>query len=199
MSKTNMGHIWSKKHLDQAICSLVSKALRDAHRNSSAARKQIARITHLQELTIKKWYEGKNPPDAAHLLILMVHYPDLLRGILHLIKRADLWELGVRAGIPEKIKNALAETHPQHKIWGDIRVTPPASENSVKLNHRQLWFLEELARKLRMQNKDIIAFWGITERTAKRDTQGLLRARLIRTMRKGSSSWYESTGEKYDR
>jgi len=83
-----------------------------------------------------------------------------------------------------------------------MHVTPPTDttpQSSVRLNDRQLWFLSELARRQQMQNNDIIAFWNVAERTAKRDTEGLIAAGLIHTVRKGSSSWYELTGANDDR
>lgn len=190
MSKAKMDHIWSKKYLDQAICSLVSKALRKAHRNSSAARKHIARTTQLNELTIRKWYEGKNPPDAAHLLILMRHYPDLLHAILQMIDDAKSETLNPQSAAGQKIKNTDAETGSKHKIWGDILVTPAGHKKSLRLNQRQLWFMEQVHAEHRCTSKHIEQHWRVNQRTAKRDISALVAAGAIRFVRSGQSGHY---------
>lgn len=42
-----------------------------------------------------------------------------------------------------------------------------------------------------MQNKDIVTFWRVADRTAKRDTQGLIAAGRIYSVRSGSTGWFE--------
>lgn len=190
MSKAKMDHIWSKKYLDRAICSLVSKALRKAHRNSSASRKHIARTTQLNELTIRKWYEGKNPPDAAHLLILMRHYPDLLHAILQMMEDIKSDAPNAQAGADKKTKTATRETGSKHKIWGDILVTPTAHKKSLKLNQRQLWFVEQIHSQHRCTSKHIEQHWRVARRTAKRDIAALVAADMIRFIRSGKSGYY---------
>lgn len=190
MSKAKNDHIWSKKYLDRAISRLVSKTLREAHRNSSAALKHIARTTQLNALTIRKWYEGKNPPDAAHLLILMAHYPDLLCGILQLIDRTKSVGSNSQITTPKKTENCHTETHAEHKIWGDIPVTPSATKNSVMLNQRQLWFIEQVRARHRCTSKDIERRWSVTNRTAKRDIAALVAVGAIRFVRSGQSGYY---------
>jgi hypothetical protein len=202
MSKTKFRHAWCKKSLNETISSNVSQALRNTHRDTNAAVKHIAMVTGAREDTIEKWYRGVNPPDSAHLLVLMRHYPAILQTVLEMIGREDLWGSGVRAGIPPKMNQALIASNGWYKIWGDMHVTPPddtTTQNSVRLNDRQLWFLDELVRRRRMQNKDIVSFWGIAKRTAKRDTEGLIHTGLIRTVRGGSNSWYELTGVNHGR
>ena len=202
MTKAKIDHKWSKKYLDEAICRGVAEGLRMTYKETSAALKHIARITQISEATARKWYQGANPPDAAHLLMLMAHYPAILRKILEIIERTDLWELAVKNKIPQRMKMELTELNEYYKIWGDKNVTAPANkiaQNSIRLNDRQLWFVDELQWRRRMQNKDIAAFWDVAERTAKRDTKALIGARLIHTVRKGSKSWYELTEEAYGR
>jgi hypothetical protein len=190
MSKAKMDHIWTKKYLDRVICSLVSKALRKAHRNSSAARKHIARTTQLNELTIRKWYEGKNPPSAAHLLILMRHYPDLLHAILQMMDDIKSDALNARAGADQKIKNTDSETGSKHKIWGDILVTPTGHKKSLRLNQRQLWFMEQVGAQHRCTSKHIEQHWRVARRTAKRDIAALVAVGAIRFVRSGQSGYY---------
>lgn len=190
MSKAKKDHIWSKKYLDQAISRLVSKTLREAHRDSSSARKHIAKTTQLNALTIRKWYEGKNPPDAAHLLILMAHYPDLLRGILQLLDRAELAASNPPISGPKKTENRHTKMHAKHKIWGDIHVTPLATKNSVLLNQRQLWFIEQANARHSCTSKDIEKHWRVTNRTAKRDIAALVAVGAIRFVRSGQSGYY---------
>lgn len=194
MSKPKMDHIWSKEYLDRAICSLVSKALRKAHRNSSAARKHIARTTQLNELTIRKWYEGKNPPSAAHLLILMRHYPDLLHAILQMMEDIKSGALNARAGADQKIKTATRETGSKHKIWGDILVTPTGHKKSLRLNQRQLWFMEQVHSQHRCTSKHIERHWRVNQRTAKRDIAALVAVGAIRFIRLSKSGYYVAEG-----
>jgi len=118
MSKTKFRHAWCKKSLNETICSNVSKALRDTHKGINAAVKHIAMVTGAREDTVEKWYRGVNPPDSAHLLVLIKHYPTVLQTVLEMIGREDLWGAGVRAGIPSKMNQALTASNGWYKYRG---------------------------------------------------------------------------------
>lgn len=187
-------HKKCRKELRDTLCRNISEALCNAHKDQYAAIQYISVLTGAKEGTVKKWYYGLNPPDATHLLLLMMHYPSILRVVLHAIGQQKLWDCVVREGIHKQMIEAITASDPTYHIWGDTDGTPSvnkSTQNAGRLNDRQLWFLDELYHKGRMNNKDIAEFWDISLRAAKRDTEGLTKAGLICTKRGGSMSWYE--------
>jgi hypothetical protein len=194
MAKSKNDHSWSKNVTDGRLCREVADALRVTYRNTPSAIKQIARLTGISAATARKWYQGTNPPDAAHLLLLMKYYPAVLQRVLMLIGRDDLWGAAIQHGIPLRMHQELSSSHPYYKIWGDTHVTPlyeKSLENRHQINDRQRWFLEMIRVQGRMQHKDIVLHWGVSLRTAKRDTQVLVAVGVIRSVQSHGTGWFE--------
>jgi hypothetical protein len=188
-----------KKILDNTIREAVANAMKQEHSDVSAAIKSIAAITGINAHAIAKWHTGQNTPSTAHFLTLAAFYPSVLQALLALIGRDDLWHIAVRENIHGGMQKRLSALHVQYQKRGDIFTANPAEKSAFSFNERQLWFLEMLRKTVTMQNKDIALRWNVTLRTAKRDTEALIAAGLIVSVRSGGTGWFEWTGKAYER
>jgi hypothetical protein len=175
------------KILDHAIRKAVITAIKQEHVNISAAIKSVAAVTGINANAIAKWHSGRNTPSTAHFLTLAMFYPSVLQTLLSLIGRGDLWDMATREHLPSRMRDSLAARHAKYQNRGDIL----RGSDKEFLNERQLWFVETLQRLAKMQNKHIAAHWKVNLRTAKRDTEKLIAAGIVCSVRKGGTGWYE--------
>ena len=199
MSQTIISKTLPKNILDSTIRKAVVSAMKEEHADISAAIKSMAAVTGINANTIAKWHTGQHTPSTAHFLTLVAYYPSALRILLTLIERHDLWQIAVQENIPIDMHKKLSALHSQYKKRGDILVVSGTQKSAFSLNKRQLWFLAALQRSEKMQNKHIVLHWNVTLRTAKRDTEALIAAGLVYSVRSGGTGWFEWTGEPYDR
>jgi len=73
-----------------------------------AAVKTVARLVGANERAVRNWFEGKNGPSGAHLIVLMRHSPAVLEAVLSLAGRADLVQARLVADAAERIRRILA-------------------------------------------------------------------------------------------
>ncbi len=198
MSKTKTGKTLPKKILDSTIKEAFAKAIKEEHLDVSSVRKTIAAVTGIDANSIAKWHIGKHTPSIAHFLIFASYYPSGLHALLTLVGREDVWQLAVQEGIPKTMKNTLAELNARYQKRGDILRDVTSQKHAFPLNKRQLWFLDMMKTHTKMQNRHIAAHWNVALRTAKRDTEKLLAAGYIHTMREGGRCWFELTGEYHE-
>ncbi len=191
MTKAKNSKTLPKKILDSTIREAVVRAIKNEHADISAAIKSISYVTQINADAIAKWHTRKHTPSTAHFLTLSMFYPSALEMLLTLIGREDLWDLAVRENIPKRMHESLSNAHLKYKKRGDIFTTKRAQKSAFSLNYRQLWFLDMIHKTSKMQNKHIVSHWNVTLRTAKRDTQGLINAGIIRSMRAGGTGWFE--------
>jgi len=183
MSRTPEGKELLASITDNMIAALVSGILRQAHPRSDTPIKRIALVTGANHNNIAKWYHGSNLPKLRNFLMLAKHYPNMLRLMLQLIGRGDVWELCVQHGIPQKMLSERPQTHPRQRVYSDRFVSINVVVDSLissKLNQRQLWFLGSLQQGYNVKVEDIVTVWKITCRTARRDITGLKDTWLIR-------------------
>ena len=110
--------------------------------------------------------------------MLAAYYPNVLQAILHTMELANLWEIAAQHHIPEQMQLRLQKK----RIWKDKNVTPThvtPSLKSLPLNERQLWFMQAVRSGKNLHTEDIVCFWDISLRTAKRDIHTLVKAGLI--------------------
>lgn len=186
------------KVLDSTIREAVAQAIKQEHIQVSAVAKTIASVTGIDGNAIAKWQKQKSTPSAAHLLTFAAFYPSGLQMILTLIGREDVWRLAVQENIPKKMRETLATRSGKYQKRGDILGDVTAQKYASPLNERQLWFLDMLKTHSKMQNKHIAAHWSVALRTAKRDTEKMLAAGYIHSVRDGGNGWFESKGEHYE-
>jgi len=183
MSRTQEGNELPVAITDKMVAALVAGILRQDQPKSDAPMKRIELATGVNRNSISKWYHGSNAPKSAHLLLLAKSYPNILRMILQLINRGDIWELCLRHSIPQKMLSARPKTRTRQSIYKDrfvsINVVVDAL-TSGQLNKRQLWFLGRLQQGDSVKAENIVSVWRSTPRTARRDIAGLIAVRLIR-------------------
>lgn len=179
------------KELDNTIRKAFAGAIKQEHIQVSAVTKTIAAVTDIDSNAIAKWQKQKSTPSAAHLLRFATFYPSGLQMILAIIERDDLWQMAVENNIPKIMHERLEKRTAKYQKCGDIFSDVTEQKYASPLNERQLWFLEMLKAGKKMQNKHIATEWNVALRTAKRDTERLLAAGYIRSVRDGSNGWFE--------
>jgi transcriptional regulator with XRE-family HTH domain len=152
-----------EKNLNEEIMKQISKILQFKYKNSPSALKQINLETSISARSIRNWRNGRNPPSAAHLLMLAYIYPAVLNMILHLSGHEYL---------------------SPHIYEKNVPVNVPDEFAIDCLNERQKWIVFHLALNRRVITADIARVWCVTDRTAKRDLADLKRRGYI--VRRGS-------------
>jgi len=87
----------------------VAAALRDEFGATPSALKTVARLTQSNERAVRNWFEGKNGPSGANLVILMRHSDRVLRTVLQLADRPDLVVAVGLTGLRQRLIDAVAE------------------------------------------------------------------------------------------
>lgn len=175
MSYPTNVHAWTSPLTEEEMAQQLALALRAEHVHTDAVVKRIARVTGLSSLTIRKWYEARNTPKVAHLMLLAQTYP--------VVRLLVLEWLGISSTDANKILSLITPpATPPNPIYTPdhvgINVQVPLKLEGI-LNHRQLWFLGQLQNSAIMKAADLRKIWNITPRTAERDLAGLLAAGAI--------------------
>ena len=186
------------KELDNTIREAIAEAIKQEHIQVSAVAKTVGSVTGISSNVIAKWQKRKSTPSTVHLLRFSAFYPSGLQMVLTLMEREDLWQLAVENNIPEMMREQLRNRTGKYQNSGDILPESEAQKGAFPLNERQLWFLEMLKTGKKMQNKNIAAHWNVALRTAKRDTEKLLAAGRIQSVRKGQMAWFEFVEGQYE-
>ncbi|MEM7620748.1 MAG: hypothetical protein AAF228_09870 [Pseudomonadota bacterium] len=181
---------------DQMIAKLVSKSLHDEYKNTSAAVKHIGKKTGINLKSINNWYQGYNAPNAGHLLMLAKSYPQVLKNVLEVIDRTDVWEFCLTENIPAKMYHKTGGYKQEASIYS-VKYDPTNLITSlkidIKLNNRQVWFIGELRIRKNLKANDIVKQWSVSNATAKRDIAGLVDANLIHFVGAKKNGHYEVT------
>lgn len=142
----------------------------------------IKRSLPLSENTISKWYRALNAPKTAHFLILATNYPEVLKGLLFMIGREDVWRYCLLKNVPRKMTAGKGENIEEKALYGDkfVHIDVVLKREVVaKVNQRQLWFLGELQSGRSIPSRQIAKIWQKSQRTARRDIQAMLNLGLI--------------------
>jgi len=178
MSLTQTGNKWTEKtegNSDKKLAQMLAKALRQDYGGKHSSIKIISNDTGISSETIRKWYEGRNPPRLRYFIKIAKYSPNVLRVFLEIIGKNDLWEL---------YQQHLSATEKQSSkaIYsaGFCTINKTAlPENIRNLNQRQLWCLLLLERGHKVKAEDIATAWKVSSRSAKVDIAGLVAAGLI--------------------
>ena len=177
MSFQNFSQVLLQQIDDQSVAAMVANALRHEHQNDTSVVKEIGRVTGANLHTINKWCQAINAPKSAHLLMLAGLYPQVLKGLLEMVGRADVWGACLAENIPSKMHTKTGVSSSENTIYRDRYVPINVMVNldiAIKLNHRQLWFVGELQRGKKLKADDIAAQWWVSHKTAKRDIASML-------------------------
>lgn len=167
---------------DPDLAIMVSKALKLEHTNDSSSVKNISARTGINRHTIAKWYQATNAPSSEHLLVLAAIYPEVLKGLLKMIGRIDVWRYSLLKDVPRKMADQIGERQGPRDVYSDKFVHLDVVIDlriATLLNQRQLWFLGELQNNFDAKADAIVTVWRKTLRTARRDIQGMLDMDMI--------------------
>ncbi len=64
--------------LEKRIAKIIAKSIRENFGDINFAIKVIAKKIGANPRAVKNWYEGKNPPNCANLILLARHMPDII-------------------------------------------------------------------------------------------------------------------------
>jgi hypothetical protein len=86
----------------------VARALRAEFGTSPGSVKRVARLANANERAVRNWFEGKNGPSGAHLVVLMRHSDAVMEVMLRLSGRDGMLGTMVLADARSKLREALA-------------------------------------------------------------------------------------------
>lgn len=181
--------------LEHKIARLVAAALREDYGDERHAIKRMSRTIPIDSLnTIKAWYEGRNSPNSAHLIMLARYSPSVMGVLMDLLGNRDIWEryqkeFSSSAKVGNGTKNVSLEKIYTEKSFG-INVRVDFAVGS-KLNARQLWFLGLLQQGHAIKAEHIAVTWRVTVRAGQADIAGLVRAKLIRFVGANKTGCYK--------
>lgn len=181
---------------EQRIAITIARALRDEYGGLSSAVKRIGRRTGVHPRAIRNWYEGRNAPNSNHIILLAQSSPNVLKAVLELIGRSDLWQLHLASYQQQVIEFPDTKMPEDDSLTGansfTIQLELP-SEIIATLNKRQLWFLAHVQQNKRVKAAHIAASWRVSARTAKNDIAILVKKKLVKFRGTNRKGWYEAS------
>lgn len=173
---------------------MIAAALRRDFGDQYSSIKQIARHTQASLSTIKKWYEGRNPPNCCNLIELARFSPSVFQVLMELIGRNDLWrryqsELAATELYDGQTANSSSPViYPEESFGITVNIDFAIGN---KLNARQLWFLGLLQKGHRIRAEHIAVAWRVTTRSGESDISGLKKMGLVRYVGAKRNGGYE--------
>jgi len=160
---------------DKKLALIFAEALKQDYGEKPSPVKMIAKQTDASINTVRKWYSGEKQPGFRHLVMLAKHSPNVLRVLLELIGKDDLYELYQEHLL---ITGATNSQQIYSAKFCTINLTLPY-KIIMQLNQRQLWYLGLLQHGHKCKAGDIAQLWQVSIRTAKADIGGLVQLKLI--------------------
>lgn len=174
-----------------SFAKTIADLLRKEHGDSHRAIKQLIRQTNASERTAKNWLSAQHAPQTLFFLRLVVSSPVIRAFVLGLIEGQ-----ASNSFLPEGDRTTHSVAAEAHAIgeaaFGaltrDARDSDPKNgpdrdlindPEPMELNERQHWFLARVSDGGRCGAKEIMVVWEVSLKTARRDIQGLQRARLL--------------------
>jgi len=165
---------------------LVSIALRSELGCMSHGSKIVANWTGATERAASNWISGISGPNGFYLVRLLRKSDALLETVLSLAERPEAlaghfqtykgWQNNSRARHPKMEDPEKGEC----RVPNDGPVDPNGDpDRSELLNTRQVWFLSQLQSVSPPSSREIVGFFGVSLKTAKRDIAQLKRLGLV--------------------
>jgi hypothetical protein len=199
MSQTKIrgiSEIFLREITEETLQKKLMDGLRSEHHGTTSLAKQVARTTGISTATVHHWMRHAYLPKTADLLVLMAHYPAVVRIILSTIGLSELCDAADPGTLSERMRQRRQAHSTPQLPRGDIHVTPNVTPGIKDLapnlawNMRQEWFMQQVTVRHSCTSKDIEQHWRVTRRTAKRDIAGLVAAGAIRFIRLGKGGYY---------
>ena len=165
----------------ETYAAVIANLLKKEHGTSHRAIKDLMYLTNASERTVKYWLSGKNGPSAVFLLRIITVSPMVRAFMLGIIEDSIL-------GPTSYLENRTV----RDSFIQEINVGALKSQNSTTnvpindqlnghindlintgMNERQAWFFDRVESGEIALTKDIVAFWHVCFKTARRDIDGL--------------------------
>ncbi|QDW37768.1 DeoR family transcriptional regulator [Bradyrhizobium sp. KBS0727] len=171
----------------RTIADLLHKEHGDSHRSI----KQLMRQTDASERTVKHWLSAQHGPDTVYFLRLVVSSRIIRAFVLGLIESpaanplsdpVDRFSLAAarKAYVAGEAAGGRSATDTQKNVSENVSKHVPINvPDPVELSERQRWFLIRVAEGGRCSAKEIVAKWGVSLKTARRDIGALQKAQLL--------------------
>jgi hypothetical protein len=91
-----------------SFAEAIALALRQEFGGKPSALKTVAQLTRANERAVRNWFEGKNGPSGANLIVLMRHSDLVLKAVMSLADRQDLVVAVGLAGLRRQLVDAVA-------------------------------------------------------------------------------------------
>lgn len=91
-----------------SFANAIADALKAEFGGTPSALKTVSQLTRSNERAVRNWFDGKNGPSGANLVILMRHSDLVLRTMLTLADRPDLVVAVGLAGLRRQLVEAVA-------------------------------------------------------------------------------------------
>jgi len=141
MSLSKISHFDRTKINEKTLANMVAMSLQKKHENDSSVIKRIDQNIDVSSNIIYKWYRAEKSPKSMHLLKLAATYPLILKGILEMIGRDDIWQLCIAENIPEKMYGKLYKNgvkNPIYRVKNEPVNSIAESKKTLKLNNHQI-------------------------------------------------------------
>jgi hypothetical protein len=184
--------------LNNKIATAVAQILRQNYSEINSAIKVIGLKTGAPPRTIRNWYDGRNAPSSAHIVMLARHIPAIAEAILTLSGQQNIWTAYKMVMEHSYVVNALPPEEVIKKYLSSktVSINVTLSVRTIsKLNQRQLWFLGKLQQGMNAKPDDIIAPWKVNSRTCWRDIAMLEKMGLIQFVGAKKTGHYELTND----
>lgn len=197
MTYSESDHIWSANmaaDLEQKMLLQIVEIFIQEHENARALSKHVSKKTGLPPDTIKKWKNGRNPPRLGHFLLLLKHYPDVLKFLVELVAHsngAEKEKTAPTSSLAEALPVGAADPEIYSAEYCTINLSLPL-RIANELNQRQLWFLGLLQQGERRKAEHIASTWQVSHRMAMYDVETLIKQGLIRFRGAKKNGWYEA-------
>jgi hypothetical protein len=171
----------------QAYAEIIANLLRKEHGDTHRAVKQLMRLTHASERSAKHWMAAQHGPDTVFFLRLVATSPVIRAFVLGIIEsqQSALSETTMVAPGSTSLGHGPREEMAAGRYWpsSDPINGPesgPANDPITgRLNERQRWILDRVARGLPTRARDVAAHWRVSIKSARRDLAGLCACNLL--------------------
>lgn len=164
---------------DKEIAKILGQTLQAIFPDGADGIKVISKDIGADPRTVWNWYNGLNTPSLANLILLAGSYPSMIKALLRILGRIDIWEGYERQVMMSETELKKYEISQKNEFYSDIFVGMNLSFN-IKLNQRQLWFIKRLQLGLDVKTLNIVKFWNVSARTAERDISVLINYGIIK-------------------
>lgn len=171
----------------QAYAEIIASLLRKEHGDTHRAVKQLMRLTHASERSVKHWMAAQHGPDTVFFLRLVATSPVIRAFVLGIIEsqQTDLPEAVVALPRRPGLDGGQQNRTPPGRPWplsdpiNDPESGPGNDHITAGLNARQLWVLDRVGHGFPIKARDISAQWRVSIKSARRDLAGLCACGLL--------------------